>query len=464
MQIVSPSREDGVVRAASEVVGGPAGAFVGTGRHGPWSATRLLAVAVTGTMALALIARQHCRATLWASPDQFTHACYSDLPAIYLTSGLDRGVVPYLEQVGGVHLAAPVGSGGLLWLLSLLVPGSATPAEGSRWVFDLGVLLVGLAAVAVVLAVVGLSGRRPWDGALVALSPVLVTSSLVSLDLVAVALAVLGLWSFARRRPVLAGGLLGLAVTVRPLTLVVLLALVLLAVRTGRRRQVGAAALAAAVVVAAVNLPVLLASPAGWTAYPRSLLEAPVGYGSLWLLPQLAGYPVPAEIARWASVGLTLLVVVAVTLLALGARRRPRLPVLVLLLLVGVLVAGISVPVQASLLVLPFAALALPRWRDLLVWGSVEVTYATGTWLYLYAQSEPSRGLPPWVYAVLIVARTAALAWLAWRAVQITLDPTADPIRSPTDAPARDDPTAARDDPTAGWLEGARDALVVRFS
>ena len=456
---VAPSRDDGVVRAASEVAGGPAGSHVGVGRHGRWTATPLLVLAVTATTGLAVLARQHCRTTLWASPDQFTHACYSDLPAVYLTSGLDAGAVPYLDPVGGAFLAAPVGTGGLLWMLSQLVPGDLVAGEAALWLFDLGVLLIALAAVATVLAVVGLSGRRPWDGALVALSPVLVTGSLVSVDLVAVALAALGVWSFARRRPALAGVLLGLAATVRPITGLVLLALFLLGVRTGRRRPVRVALLAAAVVVLAANLPVLIASPEGWWAYPASLLEAPVGYGSLWLLPQLAGYPVPASVARWVAAVLALLVVVAVALFVLGVRRRPRFAVVVLLLVVGVLVVGVAIPVQTTLLVLPFAALALPRWKDLLVWGALEAAYATGTWFYLYAQSEPSRGLPPWAYAMLLTARVAALCWLAWRAVEVSRDPALDPVRSPSE-----DPHGARDDPAAGELEDAPDALVVRFS
>jgi uncharacterized membrane protein len=455
---VSPSREDSVVRAASEVAGGPAGDHVGAGRHGPFGAARLLVLAVTATTVLALLTRQHCRTTLWASPDQFTHACYSDLPAVYLTSGLQGGTVPYLEEAGGEFLALPVGTGGLLWLLARLVPGSAAEGEASRWLFDLAVLLVAVAAAALVVAVVALAGRRPWDAAIVAASPVLVVASLVSLDLVAVALAVGGLSLFSRSRPLAAGLLLGLAVAVRPILVLVLVALAVLALRTGRGRPVRAAVLGAMAVAVPLNLAVLVASPSGWAAYPRSLLEAPVGYGSLWLLPQLAGYPVPADVARWSSAALSVLVVVGVAVFALGVGRRPRLPVVVLLLLVGVGVVGVALPVQASLLVLPFAALAVPRWRDLLPWGAVEAAATTGTWFYLYAQSEPSRGLPPWAYAVLVVARVAALCWLAARAVQISRDPCGDPVRTPVD-----DPAAGRDDPAAGPLEGAPDAVVVRF-
>lgn len=465
---VAPSREDAVVRAASEVAGGPAGRYRGDPR-GPFTVARVLVGAVTAVMALAVAGQAHCRSTLWASPDEFTHACYSDLPALYASSGLDRGIRPYLQQADGAYLAQPVGSGGLLWLLSWLVPGSAAAGTRGRWVFDLGVLLVAAAAIALVLAVLALAGRRPWDAALVALSPVLVTASLVSLDLVAVSLATCGLWAFSRRRPVLAGVLLGAAVAVRPMALVVLVGITLVAARSGRWRTARRTAVLAAGTWSVVNLPVLAASPAGWWAFPRSLLEAPIGYGSLWLLPQLAGHPVPAVAGRWVAAGATVLVVGAVAAFALGATRRPRLPVVVLALLVGTLVVGVAVPVQASLWVLPFAALAVPRWRDLLWWGGVEAAYAVGTWFYLYGQSEPSRGLPPWAYAVLLVARVAAMGWLVRVAVRATRDVARDPVRHPAesaaDAPGRAVLAEAlgRDDPAAGEVEDAADAVLLRF-
>lgn len=453
---VAPTREDGVARAASALVGGPAGRYVGTGRHGRWTPASVLVLLTVPVMALAVLLRQHCRTTLWASPDQFAHACYSDVPALYSSSGLADGVVPYLQSVDGSHLTQPVGTGGLLGLLAALAP---TGTTAPRWVFDLAVVLVALALVGLVLAVLHLAGRRPWDAALVALSPVVVTAGLVSLDLVAVCLATLGVLALARSRPVAAGVLLGLAVAVRPLAVVVLVAVWLLAARTGRWSAPHRATVAAAVTWAVVNVPVLVLNPEGWAAYWRASLAPPVGYGSLWLLPQLAGHPLDAGLVRWLWLGATVGVVVTVALVVLGVQRRPRLPAVVLLLLAGVLVVAPAVPVQASLFLLPFAALAVPRWRDLLVWGSAEAAYATGTWLYLYAQSVPERGLAPWAYGTLLVLRLAATGWLAWQALRAVRDPSLDPVRSPLDAPG-----LGRDDPAAGDLEDAPDALVVRFT
>jgi uncharacterized membrane protein len=439
MKLVSPSREDGIARAASEVAGGPAGAHVGTGRHGFWTAGAVLAGGVTGFMAVALLLRQHCRRTLWASPDQFTHACYSDIPAL-LGSGAER---------------QPVGMRGLLWLLGALAPGG--PGEARR-AFDIAVVLLAIAAVLLVWAVLRLAGPRPWDAALVAFSPVLLTASLVSLDLVAVALAVLGLLAFSRRRPWLAGVLVGLAVAARPLAVLVLLALVLVALRAGRWSHVGRVLLAAVATWLVANVPVLLASRETWTAYWSGLWNPTVGYGSVWLLPQLSGHAISGTTARWLFVLGAMVVVAGVAVFTLATPYRPRIPAVVLLLVVGILEMSPVVPVQASLWVLPFAALAVPRWRDLLIWAGAEVLYDTVTWFYVYGQSEPHRAAPAWFYGTVLVLRLAAMAWLAYRAVSIGRQPWNDPVRSPSSARA-----LGRDDPAAGDLEDAPDALVIRF-
>jgi Glycosyltransferase family 87 len=472
--VVSPSREDGVVRAASEVAGGPAGSRIAAGGYGFWTAASVLLVAGAGMIGFAAVLRQHCRSTLWASPDQFTHACYSDVPVLFTDSGLGHGLVPYLEAWNGTYLAQPVGTGALLWLLGLVTPSGPNQA---RAVFDVAVLVVTVALLPLVLSVVRLSGRRPWDAALVALSPVLLTASLVSLDLVAVSLAVAGMLAFARRRPGSAGVLLGLGVAVRPMALLVLLALALVALRSGRWRHVGRTTLAAFLAWAAVNVPVMLLSFEGWRAYVDTLWRRPAGYGSIWLLPELAaaapagsstrwsrlvhelfGHPLPPGAVRWAAVAGVLVVLVLATLFVLGPRARPRLPAVVLVLVVGVLVVSPSVPVQASLWVLPFAALAVPRWRDLLIWGGTEAVFDTVTWLYIYGQSEPTRGAPPGLYAVVLVARLAALGWLVWQAVALARHPRLDPVRVPADAPE-----LGRDDPAAGEIEDAPDAVVVRM-
>src|SRR5674536_306620 len=68
-----------------------------------------------------------------------------------------------------------------------------------------------VAALALVWSTALLAGRRRWDAAMLALAPALVVHAMTNWDLAAAALAGLAMLAWARRRPVLAGVLLGLA-------------------------------------------------------------------------------------------------------------------------------------------------------------------------------------------------------------------------------------------------------------
>ena len=90
--------EDPLARAGAEVLGGPAGRRLGG--DGPWWA-RALPVAVLLTavaVALGALSKHHCRAQGWNTPDQFVHACYSDLPVVSPPPACER-VGPYDDGV-----------------------------------------------------------------------------------------------------------------------------------------------------------------------------------------------------------------------------------------------------------------------------------------------------------------------------------------------------------------------------
>ena len=148
----------------------------------------------------------------------------------------------------------------------------------------------------------------------------------------------------------------------------------------------------------------------------------------------------------------------ATALFTLGTERRPRLPAVVLVLLVGVLLVLPAMPVQAAIWVLPFAALAVPRWRDLLVVGvgrggvrhRAPGSTSTGS-------RFPSAGCPPWLYAVLVAARGSA------RSAGSCTGPSQLARAARSVDPVREHGLET-DDPAAGELEDAPDALVVSFA
>ena len=172
---VAPSREDPLVRRFSAVVGGPAGGRIRPGRHGWWTAARVLVVLAMVALSFGVVEKQHCRAQGWTSPDQFFHACYSDLPLLYETSGIAQGLNPFGSASGG-SLGQPVLTGLLTWAVGSVTP-HGTVIQRDRWYFDIGTGAIALLVIALVLLTVASTGRRrPWDASLVALSPLLALS------------------------------------------------------------------------------------------------------------------------------------------------------------------------------------------------------------------------------------------------------------------------------------------------
>ena len=309
-------------------------------------------------------------------------------------------------------LDQPVVSGLAMWLVGLLVP------EGGRsqqqWYFVLWALVVAV-LVAVLVWVTAASARRmPWNAAHVAFSPLLVLVALVSTDLLGVVLASLALYAWGRRSVPVAGVLLGLAVGTRSYALVVLMAIGLLALRSGRLRAFATLAGTALATLLVLTLPWLSAAaacsrPTG-AGGPRGPATARRGWCRC-----CSGTALPrGAVTTLAVLGWVLALAVG-AVLALTPRRRPAVAEVSLVMLAIVLVTGTTLTPQASLWLLPLVALVGLRWRDHLIWAGVEAAYFVAVWLYIAGLTTPDRGLPGRDYAVFLLARVAAVVYLAVR-------------------------------------------------
>jgi hypothetical protein len=451
----APTRVDPVAASASEVIGGPLGRYAAPARHTVRGSLRQPAVAVlvalsSVTVALGVLQKGHCLTKGWIGQDQFWHACYSDLPG---GAGLGQAM-PYLP--GAPHLDQPLTSGLVMWLVGLAVPdGSALDQQ--QWYFALWAVLVTVIVMALVAVTAVSLPHTPWHAAQVALSPVLVLTALVSVDLVGVLLASLALWAWGRNRIPLAGVLLGLAISARTYPLVLLVAIGLLCLRSGRLGVWRRLALWALATWFAVSLPWLVINADALLSVYRSWLRGAASYGSLWMIQGILGHGPQGGASALAILG-WLAAVVAGAFFALSLDRRPTVAEVSLVFLVTVVVTGKTVPVQAGLWLLPLIALVGLRWRDHLIWAGMESVYFVSTWLYIAGLSKPDRGMPPGLYAVMLVLRVAA--WLfvlvaVWRAAR---------SRAPSvDTEQNDDMQVGEVDPLAGPLAGTPDQVLVRL-
>lgn len=442
---VSPTRDDPFVRAGSEGVGGPGGRRVRPGT-GWWTPARVLLAATVTTCWLATVggfARGYCRANSFSSDGgrDYIHLCYSDLPHVYRDLGLP-GTAPYVDYRG----TEPVLTDSLLRLVARI-----TGADRPTLYFEVSAFVLTAFAALAVWAVLRTAAGRPWDAAAVAFAPVLLLSATINWDLAAVALASVALLAWARHRPVATGALLGVACAVKPYPVLLLVALLLVCLRAGRLAFWARATVAAGLTWLALNLPLLLIARSEWWDYFTAPGDRGAGLGTVWLALDQRGLGVPDDRVRALALLTFLLLLIAITVLVLTASRRPRLPQVALLVVAAYVLSAPSYSPQHALWLLPLAALARPRWRDLLVWQAGEAVYYVLVFLHLAGALAPSRpgGLDS-AYWWGIFVHLAATGYLAGVVVRDVLHPEHDPVR--------DD---GSDDPAGGVLDEAPDAIGV---
>jgi uncharacterized membrane protein len=293
---------------------------------------------------------------------------------------------------------------------------------------------------------------------MVALSPVLFFYAFNNWDLLAVALTTLGMWAWARRRPVLAGALLGLGVAAKLYPVLVLGALFLLCLRSGRLGAWWRAAAAAVGAWLAVNLPIAVLAPDNWGwffAFSRQRAANPESIWNMLLTGTdnriLDGPLGPGEtpsVLNAVVAVLLLAVAVGVGWLVLRAPVRPRVAQIAFLLVAAFLLLNKVYSPQYALWLLPLAVLARPRWRSLLAWQATEAVVWGMTMLHYLGRDN--RGVEVEWFFLAVLVRDAALVVLMVLVVREILRPDSDVVRTTW---------PGVDDPAGGVLDGTRDRL-----
>lgn len=457
---VLPSRDDPLIRVGSEVAGGPAGRRIRFGPSGAWwNPVRVLILMAVVTFALGLLQKQPCYDGGWfGQGSQYSKACYSDMPHLFTGRGFADGKVPYFDTTGDPnmpYLEYPVITGGVMFFAGTLARAFGGDTHDQQlWFVTINSLIMMACAVVVVLAVARTSGRRFWDAAMVAAAPVLALNGIINWDLVAVAIAAVGMMAWARRNVVLAGVLIGLATAAKLYPVLLLGPLFLLCLRAGRLVDFGKTTAAALAAWLVVNLPVMIFAFDGWKLFYTFSQERGPDFGSFWLILTQRGTSMSVDsVNMWVSI-LLVLMAVGIAALALCARRRPRFAQLAFLIVAAFLLTNKVYSPQYVLWLLPLVVLARPRWRDVLIWQACEVIYFLGVWMYIESYAGPAgdhgKGLSQNAYHVMIAIHLIGILYIAALVVRDILRPEYDPVR-------RD----GGDDPSGGVLEDAPDVFTL---
>lgn len=457
-RLVVPSRNDRLLRNFTELVGGPLGRRTAPGVVSPgfFTVERVLGLLTVLAALLGILLKTYCRSNGWESPGQFYATCYSDFPELFKNRGLGDGAFPFVTA--GSYFEYPVLMGFIAGATAVLVPGAGIGNGRILAYFDLNATLIVAVWVVVVLVTARTAGRRPWDAAMVALAPGIILAGFINWDMWAVGFLALGMYFFSRNKLILAGICIGLGTATKLYPLLILGAILLLALRTGKIRALLVTAAAAAGAWLAVNIPAVLGDPAGWKYFYQFTESRPAGYSSPWfaynlVAGRLGWKPLEAGTINTLAMDVFLAACVLIAALALAAPRRPRLAQLVFLIVAAFILTNKVYSPQFVIWLIPLLALARPRWRDFLVWQAVEGLHWAAVWMFLgqVTSGGPTQhniDMPYYVLAV--VAHMAATGYLMVRVVWDIIDPEYDVIRR-----------HHVDDPHGGPFDGAADWLRV---
>lgn len=489
-----PSRNDVMVSAMSDVVGGPVGRHALIGRQRFFTPLRVIFVIALVFLALGWATKSPCLQTVgtgsadqrvanWENQRAYYSLCYSDTVPLYTAELLSQGKFPYksswLEtdengqprtQYDGTqavrYMEYPVITGVYQYVSMALAKTYSALTRAVSWpvlsgvaevvmFFNIAAFGLALAWLTTVWATAMLAGRRIWDAALVAGSPLLIFQIFTNFDALATAFAMGGLLAWARRRPVLAGVLIGLGVAAKLYPALLLLPIVLLALRTGRLVDAGRTVAAALAAWLVVNLPIMALFPQGWAEFFRLNSRRGEDMDSLYNVfgsfTGWAGFDTglgfwePPVILNTVVALLFLLCCAGIAYIALTAPQRPRLAQLAFLVVAAFLLTNKVWSPQFSLWLVPLAVLALPHRRILLAWMTIDALVWVPRMLFLFG--EQNKGLPEQALTTTVLLRDIAVMGLCVLVIRQIYRPADDLVRM----------RGRIDDPAGGVFDRAPD-------
>ncbi len=488
-----PSRNDTIVAALSQTIGGPVGRHALIGRARFFTPLRAMLLIAVVFLALGYATKAACLQTVgtgpadqrvanWQNNRAYYELCYSDTVPLYTAELLNLGKFPYksswvekdssgqprIQYDGDIavrYMEYPVLTGLYQYVSMTLAKtySAVTKVMGTPFIaevvmfFNIAAFGLALAWLTTIWATAMVAGRRIWDAALVAASPLVIFQVFTNFDALATACAAGAILAWARRRPVLAGALIGLGVAAKLYPLLLLVPLVLLGVRCGRLREVVKSCAATAATWFAVNLPILALFPRGWSEFFRLNARRGDDMDSLYNVVKSftgwrgfdtdLGFWEPPTVLNTVTAVLFLLCCAGIGYIALTATRRPRVAQLAFLVVAAFLLTNKVWSPQFSLWLVPLAVLALPHRRILLAWMTIDALVWVPRMMYLFG--EANKGLPEQWFTATVLLRDVAVVGLCTLVIRQIYRPELDLVRA----------GGRVDDPAGGVFDGAPDDL-----
>lgn len=346
-----------------------------------------------------------CEGNGWATPAQYIHACYSDIPALYGARDLDKDQWSYSSTTDAVEY--PVLTGTVMWIFAL-----ATPTGENEILNYYRINITFLAALFIFIAVI-VYRIRPRFAYLAAIAPAAIAALYINWDLWAIATMMLSIYWFDRKKYKHSAIAIGISISTKFLPVFLLLPIVLILWRRNEVKDLARYLVIAVATFTIINLPVFLTTPEGWLRFYELNFDRGQDWGSLWYALTSLGINVGntnffAILALFASV-------LFVSLLIFSTKNILTLADVSFIVLALVMIASKVYSPQYVLWLVPLAVIAMSSRKDLhafWIWQIAEVIYHVAIWQHLATVTGAKFGLPLGGYALISLVRIIACLYL----------------------------------------------------
>ena len=370
----------------------------------------LLALTILAAL-LSFTKFSHCEGTNWATPDQYIHACYSDLPSLFGERGMVDNKWPYASDTNAVEY--PVLTGLVMYATSFL-------AHSSISYFNFNAFLLALLFIGLIFIVYRI---KPEFTYLLPVAPAMVASLYINWDLWAIITMMLAIYWFDRKQYTYSSLALAVSISTKFMPVFLLLPILFILWRSNQIRELVKYALTTIAIWLAINLPFALTTPTGWWRFYKLNMEREADWGSLWLAFSQLGLGLAN--LNYLAILLLLIGLTSFVIFLFELKNTPTLASVAFIVLAIVMIASKVYSPQYVLWLTPLAVIALTNKKDLhafWIWQITETLYHVAIWQHLALFTGAKFGLQEGAYATITLIRIAATIYLAWVLIKRALE------------------------------------------
>jgi len=338
--------------------------------------------------------------TNWVSPDNYVHACYTDITALFFERNLDTNTFAYQSATASFEYPPIIGVGN--WLLSFLTTGS----NAIDSFFTINVILI---VIFFLISALLVRAINPKFSYLFPVAPAVGASLFINWDLWVVVPMILAIYYFDKGKFEVSSIWLGIAISTKFFPIILLIPIAIIFYRRDLITQCYRYLINTTLIWSAFNIPIAIFYFDGWWRFFKLNIERGADFGSIWYSLSLLNLEAP-----YLNLLSTLLTISAFAYLIIYLINLPITPTLAQTSFFSVVALTTFAKVYSPQYVLwltPLAVIAIKSKPTLVmfwIWQMAELIYHAAIWQHLATISEAQFGLSQNFYGAISLIRLAA--------------------------------------------------------